>query len=786
MDPLLLAPALHPDQDFLPASPHLYDASPNPGAPYDSFDFPDAASHFPHTPSYNGSYQNSPYSNYSDLPAIDGTDDGLHLFADNPSGISITEEYDPAEYDVPSSGGPLILDEHYMNSAHVSVSVTPPLNDYSSPNAFDHASPASSNGLEDDGHSHASSNSSYMHPPSPRPDISQSFQDSLSFHSPAWPAGALPDDRRSPPLSKPQSPPQLVIPDTTSPGGTGVESPPTINAPDGDGGLIGSGPTLQIVPATPVSGGGVTAQNVPFQDTLANLRQGNSAGSDAQDWTHHQQFGAQGGQFADQAFSFPGSSSSSALADDGAQQSQQQFQRGQQYLLPQAPPRSRSLSDTSLRPAPVWDTVPVGDGRQGGTVNMNDVLPGPGQGQSSDPLQQNYRHPSSAGPHQTSFGMNSYNQYASDYLTVETGAIRRAKSDGGAQRPMHTRQARSLDIRPTNSLSPNPGMLFPPPGPAQQDFLRQQQFLHPTEPMPSIRGHHRRSSSSGSRERGIGGMMGIGGGVSMGGIAGWSGSQTSSARASPYPSPSASPRPGYGALPSQDLGLSGLAGPGMGGMMNLNMGMPGSLSGQMGMTTNLSSGNMNAQITVTRRQGGVMQVEMPGTDGGVPMTVTRPHVTTPSTAKASHDRRKQPANFACPVPGCGSTFTRHFNLKGHLRSHAEEKPYQCKWPGCGKGFARQHDCKRHEQLHLNIRPYPCEGCKKNFARMDALNRHLRSEGGAECRKIQEELQPGSTAHLDAPTATPSSDSGAESSAPPSGADVKPDPDGAWTAGGMMM
>ena len=60
---------------------------------------------------------------------------------------------------------------------------------------------------------------------------------------------------------------------------------------------------------------------------------------------------------------------------------------------------------------------------------------------------------------------------------------------------------------------------------------------------------------------------------------------------------------------------------------------------------------------------------------------------------------------------------------GHLRSHAEEKPYQCKWPGCGKGFARQHDCKRHEQLHLNIRPYPCEGCKKNFARMDALNRH---------------------------------------------------------------
>ena len=151
-----------------------------------------------------------------------------------------------------------------MNGAHVSVFVTPPLNDYSPPNVFDHASPASSNGLEDDVHSHASSSSYRMHPPSPRPDISQTFQERLSFHSPAWVTGALPDERRSPPLHKPQSPPQLLIPDASSPGG--VDAPPIINAPDGDGGLVGSGPTLQIVPATPVSGGAVTARNVPFQD----------------------------------------------------------------------------------------------------------------------------------------------------------------------------------------------------------------------------------------------------------------------------------------------------------------------------------------------------------------------------------------------------------------------------------------------------------------------------------------------------------------------------------------
>ncbi|KAF9648721.1 hypothetical protein BDM02DRAFT_3081668, partial [Thelephora ganbajun] len=120
--------------------------------------------------------------------------------------------------------------------------------------------------------------------------------------------------------------------------------------------------------------------------------------------------------------------------------------------------------------------------------------------------------------------------------------------------------------------------------------------------------------------------------------------------------------------------------------------------------------------------------------------VSKPNVTTTATAEASERRRKTDANFACPVPGCGSTFTRHFNLKGHMRSHNEEKPFQCKWPGCGKGFARAHDCKRHEQLHFNYRPHKCEGCGKSFQRMDALNRHLRSEGGQDCQKAQDEAQ----------------------------------------------
>ncbi|KAJ3989890.1 hypothetical protein F5890DRAFT_1483373 [Lentinula detonsa] len=119
------------------------------------------------------------------------------------------------------------------------------------------------------------------------------------------------------------------------------------------------------------------------------------------------------------------------------------------------------------------------------------------------------------------------------------------------------------------------------------------------------------------------------------------------------------------------------------------------------------------------------------------LQVEKQQVTTSATQLASASRRRNEANFACPVPGCGSTFTRRFNLRGHLRSHTEERPFVCEWPGCNKGFARQHDCKRHQALHNN-KPQSniCQGCKKTFSRLDALNRHLRSDGGAECRAKQ--------------------------------------------------
>ena len=49
------------------------------------------------------------------------------------------------------------------------------------------------------------------------------------------------------------------------------------------------------------------------------------------------------------------------------------------------------------------------------------------------------------------------------------------------------------------------------------------------------------------------------------------------------------------------------------------------------------------------------------------LQVEKQHVTTSATQAASASRRRNEAHFMCPVPGCGSTFTRRFNLRGMLR-----------------------------------------------------------------------------------------------------------------------
>ncbi|KAH7920234.1 hypothetical protein BV22DRAFT_1021596, partial [Leucogyrophana mollusca] len=207
------------EHDYHSASPSSKPLNVGVSPPFDSYEFSHLQSPpFPHTPSYNGSYQNSPYSGHSEL-SFDPGDEVYGLFGEESNGPIIREEYDPSEYDAPNTSGLLMFDGDYMpgidrSGAHVSVSVTPAPYDQHSPNSFDYSSPSSN---ADDGQprSRASSVSSNHHLPasSPRLDMAHTFEN-LHFESPNWQPHQLPGDRGMSPPRKPQSPPQLMIPDT--------------------------------------------------------------------------------------------------------------------------------------------------------------------------------------------------------------------------------------------------------------------------------------------------------------------------------------------------------------------------------------------------------------------------------------------------------------------------------------------------------------------------------------------------------------------------------------------
>ncbi|CAG8093563.1 unnamed protein product [Penicillium salamii] len=83
-------------------------------------------------------------------------------------------------------------------------------------------------------------------------------------------------------------------------------------------------------------------------------------------------------------------------------------------------------------------------------------------------------------------------------------------------------------------------------------------------------------------------------------------------------------------------------------------------------------------------------------------------------------------------PYCATEFTRQHNLKSHLLTHSQEKPFVCQT--CQSRFRRLHDLKRHTKLHTGERPHICPRCGRRFARGDALARHNKGQAGCAGRR----------------------------------------------------
>ncbi|XP_055677673.1 zinc finger protein 506-like isoform X2 [Lutzomyia longipalpis] len=75
--------------------------------------------------------------------------------------------------------------------------------------------------------------------------------------------------------------------------------------------------------------------------------------------------------------------------------------------------------------------------------------------------------------------------------------------------------------------------------------------------------------------------------------------------------------------------------------------------------------------------------------------------------------------YKCSI--CHQQFPTKTRFDIHTRTHTGEKPYLC--PICGKGMSRKIDLNVHISTHSDERPYECEICKKTFKTKGNLYHH---------------------------------------------------------------
>jgi uncharacterized Zn-finger protein len=77
----------------------------------------------------------------------------------------------------------------------------------------------------------------------------------------------------------------------------------------------------------------------------------------------------------------------------------------------------------------------------------------------------------------------------------------------------------------------------------------------------------------------------------------------------------------------------------------------------------------------------------------------------------------------CPYADCHKYFSEKSNLKTHLKTHTQEKPFKCSFPACAMAFVTKGNMLDHLKRHNKIKNFQCQFCKKAFYRKKQAKSH---------------------------------------------------------------
>ncbi|XP_056631608.1 zinc finger protein 124-like [Diorhabda sublineata] len=92
-----------------------------------------------------------------------------------------------------------------------------------------------------------------------------------------------------------------------------------------------------------------------------------------------------------------------------------------------------------------------------------------------------------------------------------------------------------------------------------------------------------------------------------------------------------------------------------------------------------------------------------------------------------HHARNHSGEKAFQCKECGKRYRQSGTLTAHMRIHTGSKPYLCSI--CGRGFRQAPDLTYHMRTHTKEKPYMCNVCGKTMSMQCHLVQHMRSHTG---------------------------------------------------------